>query len=181
MPAQQICSKPVALTLFLGCANLVCVYNWMEVKQKSWFGLFHPRQHCLYKGGKEAGEHIKLYLKCSDTFQATSAVVSVMFYWSECCVKPINEEQCLWSLSLRAEKAVEVGWESAWLCQQKTKVCNKFQLPLMWLSVMVQNEWNLSSTGRGGEQTNQGREGRALKCLIGFAGLWKSRDFNRVT
>lgn len=54
------------------------------------------------------GEHIKLYLKCtmSNTFQATSVVVSMVFYWSDYYVKPVNEEQLLWSLSLCAVKPV---------------------------------------------------------------------------
>lgn len=125
------------------------------------------------KRGEEGGEHIKLYLRCSvpDAFQATSVVVSVGFCWPECCVKPVNEEQPLSSLSLRAEKAVQVGWESAWLRQHKTNVGNKLQLPLVWLSVMAQNGWNLPRAGRSGEQTNWRREGWSLKCLIGFAEL----------
>lgn len=75
--------------VFRTCQLGLSLYNLIEVKQKSWFGLFHPRQFCLYKGGEEGGEHIKLYLKCSvsDTFQATSVVVSMVFYWSECYVK----------------------------------------------------------------------------------------------
>lgn len=86
--------------------------------------------------------------------------------------KPVNEEQLLWALSWCAGKTVWVGWESAWLCQHKTNVCNKLQLRLVWLSVMVQNECDFYSTGSSGEQTNQGSEGWSLKCLIGFAGLF---------
>lgn len=107
--AQQVCPKPVGFTRFLGRANLVCpCVIGQKWDKRADFGLFHPRQLCLYEGGEEGGEHIKLDLKCcvSDAFQATSVLVSVVFYWSERYVKPVNEEQLLWWLSLRAEKAV---------------------------------------------------------------------------
>lgn len=55
------------------------------------------------------------------------------------------------------------------LAGKKTNVCNKVQLRLMWLSVRVQNECNLHTTGRSVWQTKQGHEGQSLQRVIGFS------------
>lgn len=92
------------------------------------------------KRERKGGEDIKLDLKCcvSDAFQATSVVVSVVFYWSECCVKPANEEQLLWSLSLRAEKAALSGIESQpGRASTKQMFAINCSFDWLWLPVMV--------------------------------------------
>lgn len=73
------------------------MYNWIELKKIADWDYFIPGSSVFRKGGGNGGEHVKLYLKrtMSNTFQATSVVVSMVFYWSECYVKPVNEEQLL--------------------------------------------------------------------------------------
>jgi len=58
------------------------------------------------------------------------------------------------------------------LAGKKTNVCNKVQLRLMWLSVMVQNECNLYTTGRSVQQTKQGREGQSPQCMTDFSSFF---------
>lgn len=57
----------------------------------------------------------------------------------------------------------------AGLAGKKTNVCNKAQLQLMWLSVMVQSECDLYTTSRSVSQTKQGCEGQSLQRVIGFS------------